>query len=124
MLTPLTQTALAVLNDISCGEISPRSTQYAFFSHDLETLLLKLESAGLIHLTADKCRKDIFSFTLPRPRGEISLLDVLEATGEHLNCNQEANEELYRHYGQAAQKLGVVNHMTRLYLSEIKLVDL
>ena len=54
----------------------------------------------------------------------ISLLDILEATGEHLNCNHPATEDFYLRYGNTAKKLGVVNHMTRLYLEEIKLNDL
>lgn len=55
---------------------------------------------------------------------EISLLDILEATGEHLNCNSPITERFYAQYGRAAQKLGIVNQITRIYLKEITLTDL
>ena len=35
---------------------------------------------------------------------EISLLDILEATGGHLNCNSPITERFYAQYGRAAQK--------------------
>ena len=35
MLTILAQTALAVLNDTSCEEPSPRSAAYALFTHTI-----------------------------------------------------------------------------------------
>ena len=57
------------------------------------------------------------------PLCEISLLEVLEAINGHLNCNHPTSEAFYTRYGKMAQKLGVVNYITRLYLSEIKLID-
>ena len=55
---------------------------------------------------------------------EISLLDILEATGEHLNCNRPITEQFYAQYGRAAQKLGIINQIARIYLREITLTDL
>lgn len=124
MLTPLTQTALAVLNDISCGEASPRNKQCAFSPNTLADVLSKLELYGLIRLLPGKSRENILSYELTCPPDKITLLNVLEAIGEHLNCNHEVYEEMYYRYGIAARKLGVINRMTRLYLAEIKLTDL
>lgn len=124
MLTPFTQTALAVLNDIACGEISTRSTQYALFPHALSELLVKLESYGIIQLIPGQPRNEVLSYKLCHKPQQITLLDILQAIGEHLNCNQETCEEMYLHYGVAARKLGVVNRITRQYLEEIKLTDL
>ena len=126
MLTPATQTALAVLNDISLGKISACSPCYDLFPTTVEELLLKLEEGGLIQLKEGKDHKSLssLSYKLSRPSIEISLLDILEATGEHLNCNRPTNEEFYMRYGKAAIKLGVVNHITRTCLKEIKLFDL
>ena len=127
MLTLLTQSTIVVLNDISSGEVSSRLEQCVFLPYSLSELLAKLESAGLIQLLPGKVqedRKEILSYKLTRPIYEISLLDVLEATGEHLNCNHTTNEDMYMHYGVAARKLGVVNDMTRVYLKGIKLTDL
>ena len=103
MLTRLTQTALAVWNDIACMDISLRRAHY---------------------LLPGRLQGEILADELTRPASDISLLDVFKATGEHLNCNHEVHEEMYHRYGVAAHKLGVVNHMTRQYLSEIKLTDL
>lgn len=124
MLTPLTQTAIVVLNDIACGELSARSSQYVLFPQTMSQLLVSLESHGLIRLLPGRPREAIFSYQLSRSTKDITLLDVLEATGEHLNCNHEACEDMYHQYGAAARKLGVVNRITRQYLSEIKLTDL
>lgn len=120
MLTPLTQTALAVLNDIACGELSPRSIRRTVISQ----LLVTLESHGLICLLPGHPCEDVLSYRLACPAESITLLDVLEATGEHLNCNHEMREEMYCQYGVVAHKLGIVNLITRKYLSEIKLFDL
>lgn len=124
MLTLLTQTTLAILNDISCSEPSSRSLPQTLFSHSLSELLDKLEQGELITLFAGKERGQLISYQLARPLSEISLLDVLEATGEHLNCNHVASDEMYQRYGLVARKLGVINQLTRSYLSDIKVVDL
>lgn len=131
MLTPLTQTAIAVLNDIADGGLAQRLTGQDTTPEILTALLGKLENGGLIrrketpangstlHATAP-----IGSYELSRPYNEITLLQILEATGEHLNCNYPTREEFYNRYGRAAHRLGVVNQMTRLYLAEIKLLEL
>lgn len=124
MLTLLTQTALAVLSDISCGIISARTKQYALYPHALLDVLVKLEAHNLIRLLPERSRDSILSYQLARPVYSITLLNVLEAMGENLNCNHELYEDFYDHYGTAARKLGVLNHVTRAYLSEIKLADL
>ena len=141
MLTPLTQTAIAALNDIADGGRFQRLSGHDITPEALIGLLTKLENGGLIR------RKQIVvngsgstfiagnseptspigslgSYELCRPYREITLLDILEATDEHLNCNHPTKEEFYNRYGRAATRLGVVNHMTRLYLSEIKLTEL
>ena len=126
MLTPATQTALAVLNDISTGTISTCSPCYDLFPTTVGELLLKLEAGGLIQLKEGKDHNSLspLSYRLTRPALEISLLDVLEATGEHLNCNHPTSEKIYLRHGRAAHKLGIINQITRSYLEEIKLVDL
>lgn len=124
MLTPLTQTALAVLNDIAYGDSFLHASVYAPCACNLSALLCQLQSAGLIRLLAHKEPGCIASYELTRAAIDISLLDVLEATDEHLNCNHETREEMYAHYGYAARKLGIVNQITRTYLSEIKLTEL
>ncbi|MCE8549535.1 hypothetical protein J8K77_08345 [Bacteroides fragilis] len=72
----------------------------------------------------DSSCQELSCYELTRPSYKISLLNILEATGEHLNCNHPTYEEMYMHCRNAANKLGIINHMTRLYLSEIPLTDL
>ena len=119
MLTQLTQTAIAVLYDIYAGGIPYRTAQLTIAPQDLIDILTKFERAGLIH------RKGLLSsYELTRDYKDISLLNILEALDEHLNCNQPTKEKMYLQYRAAAHRLGVINQMTRLYLSEIKLIDL
>lgn len=124
MLTLFTKTAIAVLYDISYGEISSEARSYTCMPDVLCYLLGKLESGGLIRLANGRDRSKTRSYKLTRPAASISLLDVLQATDEHLDCNEETCEELYLDYGSATRKLGIINQMTRTYLTEIKLTDL
>ena len=124
MLTNLTQLTLAVLNGIAYGELPPRFADCELLPHVLGEVLIKLESNGLIRLLPGSERGKIRSYELARDSHQITLLDILQATGEHLDCNRDTCEELYLHYGAAARKLGVVNRITRQYLEEIKLTDL
>lgn len=127
MLTPLTQTAIAMLCSISYNSQAYSLEKESFCREELLVLLPKLELANLIRrkdALADADLLDIGNYELTRPHNQISLLDLLEAIGEHLNCNHPTEEKFYQHYRTAASRLGVVNHMTRLYLSEIKLIDL
>lgn len=124
MLTPLTQTAIALLYDISNGGVPCRLQESSSHHQELPALFFKLERSGLIYLK-EGCSPGLMdSYRLSRPGYEISLLDILESIGEHLNCNYPTREEMYSCYRRAANKLGVINHITRIYLSDIRLVDL
>ena len=124
MITPKTQAAIAVLNDIYTGENTTRTDERSLSGKDKYALLSGLTAAGLIKLANKEKPQDIRSYIPGRKSVEVSLLDILEATGEHLNCNRPTTEEFYLKYGNAAKKLGVVNQITRTYLKEIKLSDL
>lgn len=196
MLTPLTQTAIAILRDISQGGNESYTSSKMRSLPEYFSLLAKLEAGGLIRLrekpgdelldsgsslisghsrschpqpegefpdsglsghgssvpeftvqdpatresgvqestghapavqelsARDSSCQELSRYELTRPSYKISLLNILEATGEHLNCNHPTYEEMYMHCRNAANKLGIINHMTRLYLSEIPLTDL
>ena len=132
MLTPLTQTAIAVLDDIAERGLFNRLSGMDVASETLAKLLAKLENGGLIHLKQSSVTgsgltltgNPVTSYELSRPYTDITLLQILEAADEHLDCNHPTTEEFYGRYGRAAQRLGVINHMTRLYLAEIKLSEL
>lgn len=126
MLTPLTQTALAVLHDIAGGERICTPSRYNLSTSTLSGLLSRLKSGGLIQPREGNIRENASptDYELTRSSLDISLLDILEATGEHLNCNNPTSERIYLRYGRGARKLGVINQITRSYLAEIKLIDL
>lgn len=124
MLTAMTQAAIALLGDIANGGSFDRTSHWSISSGDVSHLLSKLEAGGLICLKSSESDPHLpSSYKLKLPYHKISLLNVLEATGEHLNCNQPTKEELYVRYRGAANRLGVINQMTRIYLSEIKMSD-
>ena len=125
MLSPLTQIAITLLHDIAMHE-PHEAIGHCTSPEELRYIYTRLEQKGMI------CRKEkangadtytTCSYKLCRPLCEISLLEVLEAINGHLNCNHPTSEAFYTRYGKMAQKLGVVNYITRLYLSEIKLID-
>ena len=124
MITPMTQAAIAVLNDIYAGGDTARTDACRLMEQDLDILLSKLLRAGLIKLSDQGAPRSIRSYSPARESSDVSLLDILAATGEHLTCNPPPTEEFHMRYGKAAQKLGIVNYITREYLKEIKLFEL
>lgn len=123
MLTQVTLTSIALLRDISMRkDNTPEDSPFG--GQEPIELINKLVSGGLLRLLPGRDAGSIYSYELARPLHQISLLELLEATGEHLNCNHPTQEEFYIRFGRAALRLGVVNHMTRLYLNDISLVEL
>lgn len=123
MLSEQTLAAIAILKDISEDSVN-RTVQLSSDGEIFSVLLCRLETNGLIRRKVSSLPVILSSYRLLRPYAQISLLDILEATGEHLDCNRPADESLYNRYHLAAKRLGIVNYMTRLYLSEIHLADL
>lgn len=128
MLSPLTQRTIALLHLIAHAEHC-NIPHCGMSSHEeLRHICALLEQKGMIRpatntdagiADTDPC----IAYALCRPLHDISLLDVLQVTDGHLDCNAPTTEEFYSRYGKVAQKLGVVNYMTRLYLSEIRITD-
>ena len=123
MLSELTQIAIDVLYDIHAGGISYRTLRYDITPEAYAVVLRKLHDGGLIRPKATTDPDIVLPYELTHSYVEISLLQILEAMGEHLNCNHPADEKLYQGNRQVASRLGIINHITRLYLSEIKLTD-
>lgn len=117
MLTLKTRYALAVLHDIYQPDFK-YSHKYHLPSTELVYTLSQLQSDGLIKLLPDTPTGVLSSYIFSKPYSEITLLDVLCAIDEGLRFNHKADTDFYEHYGCLARKLGVINHMTRLYLSE------
>lgn len=124
MLTLMTQTAIAALYDIGNGGFPCRLQQYTAVLSSLPLVLEKLSTGGLICCNEGSPTGQLSSYSLCRAYNEISLLDILEAMYEHLNCIHPICEEMYQQYHRAASRLGIINHITRFYLSDICLTDL
>ena len=124
MITPRTQTAIAVLKCIYARDYGTCIKPCTLTEKEKQALLLQLSIAKFILLKDTENPLEIQSYIPVRKAVEISLLDILEATGEHLNCNRPITEQFYAQYGRAAQKLGIINQIARIYLKEITLTDL
>ena len=124
MITPKTQTAIAVLKCIYARDYGTCIKPCTLTEKEKQALLLQLSIAKFILLKDAENPLETQSYIPARKAVEISLLDILEATGEHLNCNRPITEQFYAQYGRAAQKLGIINQIARIYLKEITLTDL
>ena len=88
-------------------------------------LLEKLCTSGLVRLKADKRTDSVLSsYELCHPLDQISLCDILIATGEGLELCVENEEDIYARYGLVGRRLGVLNQLACHYLSEIHLTDI
>lgn len=122
MLTLKTKYTLAILHDIYLPDFK-YSDKYHFPTTELYYTLKQLQTAGLVKLLPGKIAGVLSSYILGKSYLEITLLDVLVAIDEGIRFNHKADMDFYEHYGCLARKLGVVNHMTRLYLKEFHIFD-
>lgn len=122
MLTLYTQTAIAVLHDITSNACL-QSANFRLTEEELNELLHKLEDGKLVRCLPEHKEGILSSYELCRPLYAISLLDVIEATEEPINCKYPTPESFYTRHGRAAHKMGVANYMVRQFLGDIKLSD-
>ena len=92
MITPKTQTAIAVLKCIYARDYGTCIKQCTLTEGQMRVLLTQLTNAGLIILKEKEHPLEIQSYIPAKRAMEISLLDILEATGGHLNCNSPITE--------------------------------
>ena len=122
MLTLFTQVAIALLQDISSGA-KEQSKKLSFPEEDRLSLLRKLETGRLIHRNESGKEGDLSSYQLCRSLEAISLLDILEALKEPIDCTLPTLDWLQTYYPVAIQKLGTLNYVIRQFCSEIKLAE-
>lgn len=124
MITQKTQRAILVLKDIS-GQFSITFLKPAAIPYEeLADILFKLRKGHLIQLKSPGDPPDVISsYLLTRPLRSTSLLDVLECLNETLNCTRPISERMYDLFPRVANRLGIVNMVTRTYLSNIDLTD-
>lgn len=122
ILTQFTQTAIAVLHDISSGSIQ-QTSNVSLSMEEWKDLFHKLETGGLIRRLSDKEEGVLTSYELLQPFHELTVLDLLIAINEPLNCARPVTEGSYSLHRIAAQKLGVLSQVIRMFLSDIKICD-
>lgn len=120
----LTQIAIAALQDIATGRKHLRTTQLNVEPDTLLAVLKRLEVAELIYYRESSSSVVFSHYQLARPYKEISLLQILKATGENLDCNYPTEEKLYQQHYDAASRMDIINQRVYLCLAEIKLADL
>ena len=81
MITPKTQTAIAVLKCIYARDYGTCIKQCTLTEGQMRVLLTQLTNAGLIILKEKEHPLEIQSYIPAKKAMEISLLDILEATG-------------------------------------------
>ncbi|WP_321332390.1 hypothetical protein [uncultured Bacteroides sp.] len=126
MLSPEILKAVALIKDIHYGiPLSESRRRHLLSDADRRKLLNRFRSAGMIRLKNEM--GDVHlpdSYELCYPLHEISLCDIMVATGGGIAFSMEDTEEIYNRYGMAGNRLGVLNQMACRYLSEIRLTDL
>lgn len=91
MLSIRTQTAIAVLQDLSFDTVL-QTANFLLSEGEWKDLFDKLEAGRLIRRLPNKEPGILSSYELSRPLSDISLLDVLEATNEPIRCNMPTPE--------------------------------
>ena len=122
MLSTRTQTAIAVLHDLSSGGIL-QSANFLLSEGEWKDLFNELARGHLIRLLPDKKPGILFSYELCSPLSDISLLNVLEAMDEPIRCNMPTPELFYIRHSQMANKIGILNQVARTFLADIKIID-
>lgn len=123
MLTPRTKFALALLHDIQYKDYQ-LSTSFHCTPSETTSLLQALSENHLIAQLENRPCELPQSYRLICPYHKINLLSILEALGEGIYFNHPSDENFYARYGTTARKLGIVNQMTRIYLTEISIAEL
>lgn len=122
LLTPITQAVIAILHDIPSGRCL-QSANFCLTEEELSELLHQLEAGRFVRRLPEHEGNILSTYELCRPLREISLLDVLEATGEPVHCSRPVPESFYFTHRNAAQKLGVASQIMRMFLNDVKLSD-
>lgn len=123
MLTPRTKFALALLHDIQYKD-HQLSNSFHYTPSETASLLRALSKSNLITRIENQPDERLESYRLTCSYHKISLLSILEALGEGIHVNHPSDEDFYARYGTTARKLGIVNQMTRVYLTQISIAEL
>lgn len=104
VLTQLTQTAIAILNDITL-QSDTQSANISLSSEVWKELFRKLESGGLVRRLPGKEEFVLSSYEICRSIQKLSLLELLAIIDEPLHFERQVSETSYFHHGEGAKKL-------------------
>ena len=122
MLSVCTQTAIAVLHDISSGN-ALQSANFLHSEGEWKGLFDKLEKGGLIRCLPYEKPVTLSSYKLCRPLPDISLPDVPEAREEPIHCTMSTPEAFYICHSRITNQIGVLNEVARALPANIKIAD-
>jgi len=124
MLTSNTKKAIALLHDMYYRHGYGKDNLCDFSDSSTQEMLSNLESVGLICLRTDEVANALSSYELCKPLFEITLQDLLAATGEGICPVFKNKEKIYEQYSTAASRLGVLNEVACELLAKIRIIDL
>ncbi len=85
--------------------------------------LVQLEKANLIRHISGITGHTLDTYELVKPYFEITLLDILSATGDGIHIRTDDESSPLPYHTSASRKLSIMNYMIRYYLSEISIAD-
>ncbi len=126
MLTQEMEDAISLLKEISYMEdyVIGRSSFPCLADGKVRELLCHLCRNSLLHVVSPSLTsRDSFDYSLSRPLQEITLYDILRATGGNLHLSLDPSEDASERYGVSGRRISVLETMIRHFLSEIPIVE-
>lgn len=123
MITPKTQTAIAVLKCIYARDYGTCIKQCTLTEGQMRVLLTQLTNAGLIILKERNIRWKYSPIFLLKSHGNIPA-GYSRSHGRTSELQQPHYRAVLCTIRKSRTKLGIVNQITRIYLKEITLTDL
>ncbi|WP_321480855.1 hypothetical protein [uncultured Bacteroides sp.] len=124
MLTSSTKKVIALLHEMYYRHEELKANLFDYSDSSIQEMLNCLKQSGLICLRADGKDSSLSSYELSKPLFQITLLDLLMATGEGILPVFQNKESIYENYGTAACRLGVLNEVTCEMLGKIHITDI
>lgn len=122
MLDLRTKFILSIIYDIHYkGNVMSKG--YDYTKEELDRSLMQLEKANIIRHISGATGYTLDVYELSRPYFEITLLDILYATGEGIHIRTDDKSSPLPYNTPTSRKLSIVNYMIRYYLSEISITD-
>lgn len=125
MLSPVVLKAVALIKSIQHDYSLESNCTLNLSDSEVRRLLRRLSMAELIRLKDKDCdASKITSYEVCHSLYEISLCDILVATGGGIELSIKDTQDIYSRYGLVAPRLDVINHMMCHFLSDIHVTDL